>query len=264
MTPPGVTSPLPRVARQSVRAVRKVGLLGSHGASLKWCPWSDPSWELWGHASARHCYRREPDLYFDLHRRECRTERPRASTYVKWLAKNTVPIMMQEHDPAVPASLRYPREQILLEYGGIRRYFKNHLAWMIALAFARDVTHIGLWGINYGHDTEYAIQRGSAEYWLGRAEERGIHLMLPDACTLLAEPAGLYGYESHDERGARLPQYSERKPKPEDTIKPLVPGEPRPVMVEPPPDVLAAIAEEEAQHPRPDWARGNGGIQKEA
>jgi hypothetical protein len=151
---------LPVLARPTGRSVRKIGLLGSHSASLKTCPWQDPSWELWGHGSSRTWYRRELDRYFDLHPRACWTKNGKVSSkYTEWLKTTTVPVYMQEHHEDVPASIEYPKERILLEFGGIRRYFKNQTAWMIALAMSEGVTHLGLWGINYGHDTEYEIQR---------------------------------------------------------------------------------------------------------
>lgn len=170
---------------------------------------------------------------------------------------------MQEHHDDVPASVEYPKDRILLEFGGIRRYFKNQVAWMIALAMSEGVTHLGLWGINYGHDTEYEIQRGSAEYWLGRVEERGIHLYLPNECSLLAEPVGLYGYESHDENGHRLKQWAEREKKPHQTIRPFRPGDDV-KLAKPPKHLLKEIEEEERM--RPDWAhwepldKANGGV----
>jgi hypothetical protein len=148
--------------------------------------------------------------------------------------------------------VRYPKERILLEYGGARRYFKNHLAWMIALAMSEGVTHLMLAGINYGHMTEYIMQRGSAEYWLGRAEDRGVVLMLPDECSLLAEPAGLYGYESHDAEGRLLEAYKEKVMKPAETIRPLKPGE-VPIKPTPPAHLVKDLAVEEET--RPDWAR---------
>ena len=251
------------VQPRSSRSVRKIGLLGSHSASLKWCPWTSPDWEFWGHASSRSWYRRELDRYFDLHRKECWNKNGKDRTkYQDWLTTNTVPIYMQDKHPEVPASRRYPKEQILLEFGGVRQYFKNQVAWMIALAISEGVTHLGLWGVNYGHETEYATQRGSAEYWLGRAEERGIHILLPEESTLLAEPKGLYGYESHDENGGRLPQWVARTPKLAETIRPIKPGEHH-EPVEPPKWLKADIAAEEVG--RPDWAlgpidKGNGGV----
>lgn len=258
---PVVLQPRPSSAG---RSIRKIALLGSHTASLKWVPWEDTTWELWGHAASRSWYRRELDRYFDLHRKECWAKNGKTQTkYAQWLQRNTVPIYMPERFPEVPAARRYPKEQILMEFGGIRRYFKNQTSWMIALAFSEGVTHLALFGINYSHESEYGVQRGSAEYWLGRAEERGIHVFLPDECTLLAEPKGLYGYESHDESGARFPQWAGRTPKPTETIRPLQPGETF-IPYKPPAWLEDSIAEDEAK--RPVWAqweplgKTNGGV----
>src|SRR5262245_19119092 len=125
---------LPKMPGGRISTTRKIALLGSHSASLTACPWQDPSWELWGRASARAWYKRELDRYFDLHPEACWARANRkGSTYSKWLKLNTVPIYMQDRRTDVPASVRYPKERIILEYGGARRYFKNHLAWMIAL-----------------------------------------------------------------------------------------------------------------------------------
>lgn len=252
------------VSRQSIR---KIGLCGSHTGSLREAPWDDPTWELWGHASSRAWYGRELDRYFDLHSKACWTRGGKKSAkYPAWLAKNTVPIFMQEQYPEVPASYRYPKERILMEFGGVRRHFRNQVAWMIALAFTEGVTHLGLFGVNYATQSEYALQRGSAEYWLGRAEERGIHVILPDDCTLLSEPVLLYGYESHDlETGKLKAEYREKVWKPAETIEPRVPGRPF-APAQPPEWLRAEIKQEEADNPRPAWSiwsedgvkKGNG------
>ena len=95
-----------------------------------------------------------------------------------------------------------------------RAYFTNHVAWMIALAMTEGVTHIGLFGCEYSHHFERGQQRGSAEFWLGMFEGRGGHVILPPGCTLLNDPAELYGYESHDKDGKIIPSYRPKKPKP--------------------------------------------------
>lgn len=207
--PPPVWAP----PRAGFGRLRKIGLLGSHEATLKHCPWDDPSWELWGHSSSRGFYQRPPERYFDLHRPECWTKTNRkGKRYLDWLARNTVPIYMQRRWPEVPASIAYPLDRIRAEF---RPYFTGHAAYMIALALVEGVTHLGFFGINYGKDSngvdaEYLTQRGSCEYWMGVAEARGVHLVLPKGSTLLAEPRELYGYESHDEEGVLIESYRRR------------------------------------------------------
>lgn len=247
---------LPRPPRAVSRTIRKIGLLGSHTASLADCPWEDPSWELWGHASSMAWYSRSPDRLFDLHPKS-RWFRPEKKTrrYPEWLAKNTVPIYMQAKYPEVPASIAYPKDRILNEYGQPRPYFTNQVAWMIALALSEGVTHLGLWGISYAARSEYGIQRGCAEYWLGRAAQAGVHVVLPRQCSLLAEPKRLYGYDSHDERGELVPEYQVKE-----FPREIIPGKAGEGirLVEPPDHIKAEMEAEEARHPRPEWARGNG------
>lgn len=196
------------------------------------------------------------DRYFDLHPRACWSRGGKKSPgYVKWLAQNTVPIFMQERYPDVPASLKYPKRRMLLEFADARGYFTNHVSWMIALALSEGVSTIGLFGINYGTEGEYVRQRGSAEYWLGRAAGAGVRVVLPEQCTLLCEPALLYGYESHDETTGALREEYKVKIWKEPQIVPIVPGQ-KVKLVEPPEHLRAVIEREEREHPRPEWALG--------
>jgi len=152
-----------------------------------------------------------PDTYFDLHPFEMRHE-PRWKGFREKLAKNAVPIWMCEKYPQVPASVKYPKERILAEFQPKgRNVFTNQAAWMIALLLTQGVTKIGLFGINYGIEDEREKQRDSLVYWLGRAEDRGVEIVLPPESTILREPMELYGYESHDENGWLLPCYQGRK-----------------------------------------------------
>lgn len=252
---PVVVRESPPRAVHATRTTRKVAICGSHSATLVDAPWDDPSWEWWGHASARAWYQRSMDRYFDLHPKACwsRTDVKRVH-YPRWLAKNTVPIYMQERYEAVPASVRYPKGRILQEFGQPRAYFTNHTAWMIALALSEGVTAFGLFGVSYQTESEYVIQRGSCEYWLGRAQERGVQIILPEQCKLLADPALLYGYESHDEvTGVLRDEYRRKAWKPAQTIAPGAPGIERAI---PPLEIAVQIAQEEAEEPRPDWALG--------
>lgn len=189
---------------------KKLGILGRTD-NIRFAPWTDPSWTLASHTSARELSKREPDWYFDLHRPECFTNENKSwnPKYYTWLKNLQTPIFMQETDKApwntIPMAVRYPIETVLQEH---RAYFTNHCAYMIALAMMEGVTHIGLWGCQYGADSEYSTQRGSLEYWLGRFEQAGGTVVLPvKSNTLLNWPAELYGYESHDDQGKLVGGY---------------------------------------------------------
>jgi len=185
---------------------KKLGILG-RTTNIKYAPYTDPSWTLVGHTSARPLMEREPDWYFDMHRPECfQTEHKSWNQqYYRWLKHLQTPIFMQEEWPEIPMAVRYPIEVVLQEY---RAYFTNHAAYMIALAMMEGVHTIGLFGCQYGHDTEYSTQRGSLEYWLGRFEQNGGQVILPVKFnTVLNYPPQLYGYESHDKDGRLVEAY---------------------------------------------------------
>lgn len=242
------------------RTVRKVALCGSHSLSLMDAPWDDPSWEFWGHSSARGFYRGRIDRYFDLHPKSCWTRAGKLSAaYPNWLAKNTVPIYMQKRFDEVPAAVEYPKGRILTEFGDCRPYFTNHVAWMIALALTEGVATLGLFGINYSSESEYQRQRGSAEYWLGIASGRGVRVVLPEQCTLLRDPAPLYGYDSHDEvTGLLKAEYKPRIVKPE--AKKVPAYEANVPLAQPPEHIRRFIEREEAENPRPEWAMPGASI----
>jgi hypothetical protein len=188
---------------------KKLALLGSTD-SLEFAPWDDKSWTLAAHPCCRPRCKREPDWYFDLHRPECfRVDQKQWNPqYHAWLKALQTPIFMQEHWPEIPMAVRYPRERIFSEF---RPYFSNHCAYMVALAMTEGVTHLGLFGCQYS-GSERAIQRDSLTYWLGRFEQAGGTVVIPDRHnTLLTMP--LYGYASHDERGKLVPAY-----RPEQTV----------------------------------------------
>ncbi len=186
---------------------RKIALLGG-ASTLRFAPWHDSSWELWSHHSCRHQCGRDPDLLFDLHPPEL-WRNPKLkfwdTEYLTWAKTNRIPVMMQDVYPDVPASIRYPFEQMATEFP--RGYMTNTVAYMVALALMEGVTHLGIFGCHYNAGSEYGPQRGCCEYWLGVAEGRGVHVLIPPKCDLLNRPSLLYGYESHP-GGVRDPSYS--------------------------------------------------------
>lgn len=190
---------------------KKLAVIGSTAAS-RFAPWHDPSWTIATHTCSRKQCGREPDWYFDLHRPECfKTQRKAWNPeYYTWLQNLQTPIFMQQAWPEIPMAVAYPLDRILSEFRG---YLTNHVAFMIALAMTEGVTTLGVFGCEYQNGSEYAKQRGSLEYWLGRFEQWGGKLVLPHRdSALLSFPRGLYGYESHDANGRLCGDYKSEKP----------------------------------------------------
>ena len=195
---------------------KKLALLGST-QSLQYTPWFDPSWTLAAHPCCRGSCKREPDWYFDMHPPSCFRQEKKSwmSRYYSWLKKLQTPIFMQEDWPDVPMAVRYPLERVEAEYANSvtgRIYATNHCAYLIPLAMMEGVTTIGLFGCQYSSDTEHSVQRDSLSYWLGRYEQWGGKLVIPKKFnSLLCQPRGLYGYESHDDEGKLKPEYRVQK-----------------------------------------------------
>lgn len=178
--------------------LRKVGLIGGSPQSLRFCPWQDPSWEFWAHSSAVLAipYLR-PDRLFDLHPKHCFMEARKNGfkDYFAFLKGCPVLIYMQQNFEDVPQSVRYPLEVIKSLWPTVP--IGSQTAAMVALALYEGVTHLGFWGVDYQHETEYAKQRANAERWVGIAEGLGVHIILPPTTPFCREPTKTYGYESH-------------------------------------------------------------------
>lgn len=201
-TPAAVSSPSAPVETRH----RKVAILG-FGATAKDCPWQDPSWELWAMngwwraAEPDHGVKAPEDrytLWFDMHTLEYTREYGQLAKIdglqEAWLRKeHPFPIFMLDAEPGLPSVVRFPIEGLITTLG--RDYFTSTVAYAIAFALAQDnIAEIGLWGIDLTHDTEYADQRPCAEYWIGRAEARGIKVTTHEDSALMRQ-RGRYGYD---------------------------------------------------------------------
>jgi hypothetical protein len=110
-----------------------------------------------------------------------------------WLRKqHPFPILALDACLDHPSVQAFPIDALIAIFG--RDYFTSGVAYAIAFALAQaDVAEIGLFGIDLVHDTEYEQQRPCAEYWLGRADERGVRITTHERSALLKQRYR-YGY----------------------------------------------------------------------
>lgn len=171
------------VARGPQR-VRKIAIIGSSQPSLDYAPVDDPAWEFWVHASVVNKFPKDrADLLIDTHPAHCFKEGKKNGfdDYYGFLKTCRTPILMDQAYPEIPASVRYPFEQVKQQYPF---EFGSLVAQLVGLALLQGVTHLGFWGVEY-RDLEYIDQRSNTVLWLGIAHGQGVQLVLPPCSTLL-------------------------------------------------------------------------------
>jgi hypothetical protein len=233
---------------------RKVGLLGGASLSLACAPFLDPSWTFWAHASITVSIPHlRADRLFDLHPRNVFTiERKNGfANYYGFLQHCPTPIYMQERYPEIRQSVRYPLEMVRQQWPGVP--FGSTTAFMIALALLEGVTHIGLWGTDYSHGSEYDEQRANAEMWVGIAMGHGVQIIIPAVSPLCHEPALLYGYESHTPElfAKRIERFKRIKEKDQDRRGAFKAARLQPIVGQAGLDAAAALRQQRDPH----WAK---------
>ena len=115
------------------------------------------------------------------------------------------PIVMQEADPEVPGSERYPYEEIMelfcrSTHRGAEpvEYFTSSFAWIAAFAAYLhrnnlENLRIEVYGFEMSTTTEYSYQKGSTEWWMGKLDGLGVDVYVPEHCQLLN--GAKYGWE---------------------------------------------------------------------
>jgi hypothetical protein len=179
--------------------VKTVQLLGK-GLTIGSAPVLSPGVERWGtNDLIFQRFAGEFDdwtRWFDLHE-SARIQARRPETYA-WYQRQDKPIVLLEHDPAIPASVAYPRAVIQEAFGRRGRLetgFTSALDWMLALAIWEGFTRIELCWFPFTAGYERSPQRESARRWITRAEDRGIDVVVQGDSTLI-ETHPLYGYDS--------------------------------------------------------------------
>lgn len=218
---------------------RKIAIVGKAPSSFRLAPFDDPEWEIWvlndlaqqaGDGISRW------DRHFDLHDLHIHKNAAHFQEYWQWMQEQTKPLYLREADPAVPAGVVYPFEEVLSQFRLIlddrgkpyqKPYITNSISWMIALALHEGCDELGLYGVDMaqhgiGVKSEYAAQRPSCELFVGIALGMGVKVTIPRASDL-CKARRLYGVDDpgdfENKLRVRLEELKVRKDEAESSVE---------------------------------------------
>lgn len=185
---------------------KKVAIVGFAESSRLKAPFRDQSWEVW---AMNQLYRFIPRAtrWWELHPhtgpRSYLADQVPGTDYLGWLKACPIPVYMVSQHPEIPNSIEYPLAQMIdaFDLESVRPdmrqkgYFHSSVDLMLALAISEGFEHIGIWGVDMVHDTEYGYQKPSGSFWLGVAKGRGVKLTIPVESALMNNEGYVYGYD---------------------------------------------------------------------
>jgi hypothetical protein len=190
-----------------------VRILGN-ASNLALMPPTPSGWEVWACNQKRGYNKWLPRIiddsewtrWFNLHSRK-----HMLATYPRdfgWYFEQTKPIYFQKHQPDIPTSHTFPRQQLQAYFPDDGHYFTCSAAWLIALAIYEGFDRIELWGIEIAkRKWSYSWERPCMFYWIRKAESLGIEVWRPDGLDWDLSEAGspadyigpLYGFDTKPE-----------------------------------------------------------------
>lgn len=179
--------------------MRKIAIVGFAPSSREEVKNLPDDVEIWGMNDA-HSFLENATRWFQIHEQDMIDGMGKGSEFQRralgsgehweWLKKTEIEVYMIETHPEIPASIRYPIEDVW-PWPDLPPYLTSSVAYMLALAIAGEVDEIHLYGIDLSMSIEYHEQKACVEFWIGIAMERGIKVHWPDSSGLLFAP--LYG-----------------------------------------------------------------------
>jgi len=151
------------------------------------------------------------DEWFEVHLVErtpfydgVRIKRPKTLAWYRTLPANGRPLWMMDVDSTIPASKRFPIEEIEAAFppdpGEDGQQWTCQVDYMIAFAILRGYQHIVLHGHGVRHgrtaaDMEHMLAHRGILYWIGFARGRRVRVTVLEPSWYRA-PAKRYAYET--------------------------------------------------------------------
>jgi hypothetical protein len=178
--------------------MRKLAICGSHPSTRALAPFDDPDFDIWvlNEAPLAEWVKRW-DACIQIHKREVYSAEKNwvNPKYWAWLQEaHGKPIYLQDIDPRVPDSVRYPLDEILATVpGGQFHDIESGPSYALVLALYLGYEEIHVWGVELTSNTEYSYQLPDWKFWVGVALGMGVRLVLHSG--EIHFKARLYGYE---------------------------------------------------------------------
>jgi hypothetical protein len=176
---------------------RPLAIVGSHPETRENAPFDDLGYEIWlfNEAPLKPEVYKRWDASLQIHKENVYSSETNwvNKDYWDWLQQDHGDnrIFMQEVDPRVPNSVRYPLEEILqlVPY----KYLRSSPAMALALAIYLGYKDISLYGSELSSNTEYYYQAINYAFWIGFAHGYGVDLKMECWHQEFNQP--IYGYE---------------------------------------------------------------------
>lgn len=179
-----------------------IALLGTAPSSRNYAPFSDKNWEIWACSPANMDLPRI-DAFFEIHSMELldRDLDMENKLFIAWIQNQKKLYLQHTKDPRFKNAIEYPLKPMLEKFGPY--FFTSSLSYMFALAIEQKPEKIGLWGVDMSATEEYGYQRAGCHYFIQKAREAGIEIVVPPESDLL-EPSPLYGYREENRMWRKL------------------------------------------------------------
>jgi hypothetical protein len=168
--------------------VKTVAIVGTEAKTRDLTPWDDLNVDIWvlnESAGNPNGWVKRCNGTFQLHDPKVyKSPHNRSDPYHwEWLQKpRDYPIWMQDIDPFVPGSQKYPLDEINQMFSSgfqwpdeeVIQFYTSTVPYMIALAVYLGYKKIKLYGVEMSSNTEYYYQQNSLSFWLGVASQYAI------------------------------------------------------------------------------------------
>lgn len=151
---------------------------------------TDSKFEVWGMNNLMKDFPEfweRADAWFDLHDFKYMAFKDAEQKLSPGMYRTAdMPIYLIKKASWAPTSLKFPFTEIFDYLDKPSHFFNSSLASILAFALMQNTfTQIQIHGVELPGGTVYERQRPTIYYLIGRFEERGIEIILPEDCKLL-------------------------------------------------------------------------------